>query len=203
MQDGVAGSKKVSFTRMDLGTREDRDIIATFHESELTLAAEHCLSLLKKLRSPPGRAPWRVDRFTHSLQTATRAFRDGADEELTVVALLHDIGDAVSLENHAFVSAEILRPYISDRNYWLVRHHGLFQTRYYGKAAIHAEDRRAPFFDHPYFAATEKFCRDWDQMSFDPDYDTLSLDFFEPFVRSVLARPVYSESALFESLHSE
>lgn len=39
--------------------------------------------------------------------------------------------------------------------------------------------------------ATVDFCANYDQCSFDPDYDWLPLTFFEPMVREVLARPAF------------
>ena len=34
-----------------------------------------------------------VDLHEHSIQTATRALRDGADDETVICGLLHDIGE--------------------------------------------------------------------------------------------------------------
>ena len=74
---------------------------------------------------------YQVDRYTHSLQSATRAESDGADEETVVCALLHDLGDVIAPDNHSEVIASILRPYISEKNHWVLKHHGLFQGYYY------------------------------------------------------------------------
>jgi len=53
-----------------------------------------------------------VDQLTHCLQTATRAEQAGADDELVVASLCHDIGKAVMVPNHPRIAAEILRPYV-------------------------------------------------------------------------------------------
>ncbi len=50
------------------------------------------------------------------LQTATRAEEAGADPEMVVAALCHDIGKYVSVPNHPRIAAEILRPYVRRRD---------------------------------------------------------------------------------------
>ena len=101
--------------------------------------------------------------------------------------LVHDIGDHLAPANHSEVAAAVLRPYVSERNYWIVKHHGLFQGDYYfhhfgagpaGPRAVRATTRGTrPRVD---------FCALYDQNSFDPDYDSEPLEFFEPMVRRVL-----------------
>ena len=39
---------------------------------------------------------YKISRLEHALQSASRAWRDGAGEEMTVAALLHDIGDVLA-----------------------------------------------------------------------------------------------------------
>eukprot|EP00802_Teleaulax_amphioxeia_P027099 Tamp_28343.p1 GENE.Tamp_28343~~Tamp_28343.p1 ORF type:complete len:255 (-),score=83.04 Tamp_28343:54-749(-) len=156
-----------------------------------------------------------VDLFEHALQTATRCYHDVIartkaetkeekaaltpaglsveDEELVVVALLHDIGETLSPINHGEVAAGILRPFISPRNYWILMHHEIFQLYYYGEAAgakdhtLREELRASPHFD-----ACEEFCLKWDQASFDGDYENMDLEFFVPMVHRVFQRPVYA-----------
>ncbi|MBB3232085.1 HD domain-containing protein [Halomonas stenophila] len=129
-----------------------------------------------------------VDRYTHSLQTATRALRDGADEEMVVCALLHDIGDDLAPANHAEIAAAILEPFVDPLNAWMIRHHELFQGYHYRHYFGLDRHARAQFRDHPAYARTVRFCDAWDQASFDPDYDTLPLDHFVPMVERVLGR---------------
>lgn len=126
-----------------------------------------------------------VDRYVHSLQTATRCWRDGSDAETVVCALLHDIGDLLAPENHAELAASILRPYVSEENWWVVKHHDIFQGYYY----LHHLGQDRKLRDHyrasPYFGACVRFCQRWDQLAFDPAYPTESLNTFLPMLREV------------------
>jgi predicted HD phosphohydrolase len=129
-----------------------------------------------------------VTSFQHGLQTASRARRDGADDETVVVALLHDLGEVINPDNHAEVTAALLRPWISEENYWLVRHHAIFQGSYYYHHLGGDRDARERYRGHPAFDRTADFCERWDQCSFDPGYDSLPLSDFEPLVRRLFAR---------------
>lgn len=153
----------------------------------LALLPDMYVRQLESLRSPHLGYP--VDRYVHSLQTATRALRAGHDEEYVFVALFHDVGDVVAPTNHPEASAAMLRPYISDENYWLVRHHGAFQGHYYYHFIGRDRHLRERYRGHPCFERTALFCEKYDQESFDRDYDTLPLAAFLPIVRRVLARP--------------
>jgi predicted HD phosphohydrolase len=186
--DGIRPmSETVSFTRMDQGTREDYELLARRYREHQTGLADMLLGVLRQMAGDT--LGYRIDRYQHSLQCATRAHRDGADEETVVCALLHDIGDVLAPENHSQVAAAILRPYVSDRNYWVVQHHGLFQGHYYFHHVGQDPDSREAFRDHPHYRACVEFCERWDQTSFDPDYDTLPLEFFEPMVRRLFSKP--------------
>merc|ERR1712071_686227 len=133
-----------------------------------------------------------VDLFEHSVQTASRASRDGADAETVVCALFHDVGEVLNHVNHGEIAASLLRPYISEKNYWVLQHHEIFQTYYYGKACGVNPDLREEFRSSPYFSHCEQFCRDWDSQAFDPDYKSMQLEEFRPLLRSVLSRVPYS-----------
>ncbi|KAK3281930.1 hypothetical protein CYMTET_10309 [Cymbomonas tetramitiformis] len=139
-----------------------------------------------------------VDLYEHGLQTATRAYRDGANEETIVVALLHDVGELITPISHGEIAGSILRPYISQQNYWILMHHEIFQAYYYGDAAGATVDKNArdDFKDHEFYEECIKFCEKWDQAAFDPEYDTLPLEFFEPMVHRVLARRPYTDPEL-------
>jgi predicted HD phosphohydrolase len=130
-----------------------------------------------------------VDRLEHCLQTATRAHRDGRDEEYVVCALLHDIGDQLAPANHAAHAATILKPYVSDANHWMVQHHGIFQGYYFFHHLGLDRDMREQFRGHPHFEHTARFCHLYDQVAFDPNYDSMPLEAFEPMLRRVLSRP--------------
>jgi predicted HD phosphohydrolase len=180
-------TKSVSFTRMDQGTREDYELLGRRYRDHQAGLADMLLGLLEQMAGDT--LGYQIDRFQHSLQCATRARRDGADEETVVCALLHDIGDVLAPENHSQVAAAILRPYVSDRNHWVIQHHGLFQGHYYFQHVGRDPDARNAFRDHPHYQACVEFCERWDQTSFDPDYDTLPLEFFEPMIRRLFAKP--------------
>jgi predicted HD phosphohydrolase len=129
-----------------------------------------------------------VNRYVHSLQTATRALHDGADDETVVCALLHDIGDNLAPDNHAELAAAVLRPFVSGENHWVVKYHDLFQGYYYFHHLGKDRLTRDAYRGHPHFKACVRFCERWDQRSFDPAYPTESLDRFLPIARAVFDR---------------
>jgi predicted HD phosphohydrolase len=176
----------VRFTRMSDGTAEDYALLDRYGQEFAAGLADRVLGHFRMLEG--SFAGHRVNRYVHSLQTASRAHRDGADEETVVAALLHDIGDIFAPANHAEYAATVLRPYVSDATHWVVKHHGLFQLYYYGHHVGLDRDARERYRGHPHFERTVEFCEKWDQVSFDPDYDTMPLEAFEPMVRRIFAR---------------
>ena len=178
-------NRTVSFTAMDHGTREDYDLVEA-HDARN--AAELADRVLGWLRSMGGDSPYRISRLEHVLQTATRAERDGADDETIACALLHDIGDVISPRNHSEVAAALLAPYVSKKNHWIVRHHGLFQGYYWRRHYDENRNARDRYRDHEYYQACVEFCARWDQVSFDPAYSTHPLEHYEPLVRELFAR---------------
>ncbi len=176
----------VAFTSMAEGTREDYEMLERLEAKFAEGTADRVLAQLQALAG--SLSGYKVDRLEHSLQSATRAHRDGADEEMVVAALLHDIGDLLSPYNHSEMAAAVLRPYVSEKTYWIVRHHGLFQSYYYAHHSGGDRNARDAHRDHPWYQDTVDFCERWDQSSFDPEYDSLSLEFFEPIVKRVFAR---------------
>ena len=176
----------VSFRQMQDGTKEDYILL---DESERRYAlglADRVLDSLQRLDHSLEGYP--VSRLGHSLQAATRALRDRADEELVVAALLHDIGDELAPYNHAEVAAGILRPYVREEVTWIVAHHGLFQNYYYVHHFGGDRNARERLRGHPAYDACVQFCAAWDQTSFDPDYASEPLATFEPMVRRIFAR---------------
>ena len=179
--------EEISFTRMEDGTAEDYALLA--REEETLKAANFADSVLGQLQSLKGpKLGYKIDRYQHSLQTATRAERDGADEETVVAALLHDIGDTLAPDNHAEFAATLLKPYVTQRTWWIVQHHGIFQGYYFWHHLGGDRHAREQYRGHPYFEACADFCARWDQTAFDPDYDTAPLTHFEPMVRRLLRR---------------
>lgn len=152
--------------------------------------AERALNLFRQLKGMNiGNL---VDQYEHGLQTATRAFRDDADEETVVCALLHDLGEVMTPINHGEVAGALLRPYISPQNYWILIHHEVFQAYYYQDVAeLPEKNTREMFRDNQYFDACVNFCEKWDQASFDPDYKSLPLEHFEPMVQRTFAKTPY------------
>ncbi len=176
----------VDFIHMAEGTREEYHMLEAAELANPVPVADNVLALFRAIEGH--NAGYRICRYQHALQTATRASRDGADEETVVVALLHDIGDLVAPKNHAAFAAEILRPYVSEDNHWLVKHHGVFQGYYYFHHFDGDRDARERYRGHPMFERTAAFCENWDQVSFDPDYDTMPLEAFEPMVRRLFEK---------------
>ncbi len=176
----------VTFTDMAHGTRADYDLVFAHEEVQIDSQADRVMAWLGQMGGP---SPYHISRLDHVLQSATRAERDGADTETVVCALLHDIGDIIGTANHSQVAAALLRPYVSEQNYWVVNHHGLFQGYYYFGHYDRDANERDRYKDHQFYDACVRFCADWDQNSFDPKYQTQPLEHFEPMVREIFARP--------------
>jgi predicted HD phosphohydrolase len=175
----------VSFTAMADGTREEYEFLARKEAEEAARVPGRILAMLASMDEDTG---YRVTRLEHSLQSATRAHRDGRDEDYVVMCLVHDIGDMISPANHSQAAASVLRPYVSDDLYWIVLHHGIFQGFYYFHHYGQDRNARDQFKNHPLYEATVEFCADYDQNCFDPDYDSEPLDFFAPMVERVFGR---------------
>lgn len=182
---------QATFTSMDESSQQDWDIIDEHFQDYRHDVTDRVLEHLLRLKGDTH--GYAVDRYTHSLQTATRALRDGADEETVVCALLHDIGDDLAPDNHAEIAAGILEPFIDPLNVWMIKHHELFQGYHYRQ--FYGLDRHArdKYRDHPAYERTVYFCDNWDQTSFDPDYDTLPLEYFRPMVERILSKKPYGE----------
>lgn len=149
--------------------------------------AGRVLAHLRVLEGDNGGFP--IDRLSHCLQTATRAYRDGRDEEYVVMALLHDMGDLLCIYNHADLPAAVLKPFVSEQNHWIVQQHGIFQGYFFFHHIGIDRDAREAFRGHPWFEAAAEFVDKYDQAAFDRDYDTAPLSFFEPMVHRIFAEP--------------
>jgi len=185
---------KVSFTQMKDGTREDYALLTEQETNYANGTADRLLKALVELDE--GLSGYQVTRLGHSLQSATRAWRAGADIDWVVSALLHDIGDIFAPHNHDEYAATILKPFVREQCRWVVEMHGEFQMIYYGHHVGANPDKRDKHRGHAFFADCAQFCEDWDQASFDPDYENLPLDFFAPMVREVFARTPYDPAVL-------
>jgi predicted HD phosphohydrolase len=179
----------VAFTRMEEGTREDYALLEKYEREHVRGLPDQLLGALTALGG--GLPGYQVTRLEHSLQTATRALRDGADEELIVAALIHDVGDELAPYNHSEVAAAILRPYVRPEVTWIVEQHGLFQTYYYAHHSGRDRNLRDRYRDHRWYQACKDFCAKWDQASFDPAYSSEPLATFEPMLRRIFTRPAH------------
>lgn len=146
------------------------------------------VSLLKLGVGPTNGAG--LNRYEHSLQTATRAYRENARLDMIVAALLHDVGDAFAATNHAEVAAALLRKFVDEETAWVVAHHTLFQGYHFWDKMGLDSNAREQYAGHPYFDATAHFCAEWDQVAFDPKYDSYPIEFFIPAMDELFARPV-------------
>jgi predicted HD phosphohydrolase len=181
--------QQVSFTRMEDGTEADYAFLAEHEAAFAHDLPDRIMARMEGLRD--SLSGYKIDRLQHSLQTATRAERDGADIDWVVSALIHDLGDDLAPYNHDSLAAAILKPYVRAECSWTVQHHGIFQYKYYAdKVGLNPEERQK-YKDSPHFDAAERFCRDWDQAAFDPEYDTLPLEHFRPMVEEVFRRPAW------------
>ncbi len=176
-----------SFTSMDTSTAEQWAAIGAETARNQGRVADRVLDLLGSLADVVD--GFAVDQLTHSLQTATRAERAGADDEVVVASLCHDIGKAVSVPNHPRIAAEILRPYVRDEVVQAILYHQEFQGRHYFHHFDMDPDLRDNHREQSWYPLAERFADEWDQTSFDPDYPTEPLTHFEPVVRAVFARP--------------
>jgi predicted HD phosphohydrolase len=183
-------SERAQFKAMAEGTQEDWMKIAVASAGFNRDLPNRVLTHLQLLKGDCG--GFAVDRFEHSLQSATLAHRDGMDEEYVVCALMHDIGDILASASHAELGATIMRPYVSDENWWMMAHHGVFQGYYFFHYLGLDRNMRDQFRGHPSFERTAMFCARHDQNAFDPNYDTMPLDAFVPMVQRVMARPKHS-----------
>ncbi|MDG2088018.1 MAG: hypothetical protein P8J68_04675 [Arenicellaceae bacterium] len=159
-------------------------------EYEAKERARQALELLSASRSAPTFG-YLINNYEHCLQTATMLHRDGHDEETIVTGLFHDAGFIVCPENHARFSADLIRPFISEKNVWMLEHHEIFQ-RIHLNGFFELKDpdfinAREQWRGHPYFDWTEEFVARYDVVAIDPSIESLSIEFFEPMVQRVFS----------------
>ena len=181
--------KTVNFTEMKNGTKEDYELLEKFEKKFERQTAERILNYLSKQTTTL--EGYKITRLEHSLQAATRAFKNKESDEMVVATLLHDIGDDLAPMHHSQYAASILRPYVSERIYWIILHHGLFQTYYSAHHLGGDRNARDKFKGHKYYQDTIDFCEKYDQCSFDPIYKSMTLDDFKPLVKKIFAKEPY------------
>jgi predicted HD phosphohydrolase len=178
---------RATFTAFTNATQDDWMKIASANEVFKGRHVDRVLTHLNLLKGDCGGFP--IDRLEHSLQTATRAHKAGMDEEYVVCALIHDIGDTLGVYNHPDIGAAILKPFVSEKNHWMVVNHGIFQGYYFFHHLGLDRNMRDQFRGHPHFEYTAQFCHLYDQPAFDPAYESMPLEAFEPMLRRVMAAP--------------
>ena len=182
--------KKVKFKQMKEGSKEDYLLLNKLEKKFIEGTADRVLKTMQGLTS--SLVGYQINRLEHSLQTATRALKEKASDEMIVAALLHDIGDELAPNNHAEFAAAILKPYVSEKTAWIVEKHGIFQMYYYAHHLGFNKNERDKYKGHKYYPATAEFCEKWDQISFDPNYKSLLLKEFESYVKKIFSRTPYS-----------
>jgi predicted HD phosphohydrolase len=186
---GAMSATGTSFTSMDTSTPDQWAVIGAETVQNQPRVAESVLGLLRSLADITD--GFATDQLTHCLQTATRAERAGADDEVVVASLCHDIGKAISVPNHPEIAAAILKPYVRDEVHKMILVHQDFQGRHYYHhfgGDPDAREKHRDTLSADEFELAGRFADEWDQTSFDPDYDTLPLEHFEDKVRTVFAR---------------
>ena len=177
----------VKFTKMEDGTKEEYAYLSDLEDEYTAKLADRLLTALKHLES--SLSGYQISRLEHVLQGASRAFREGMSEEFIIAVILHDVGDELAPFSHSEMAAAILRPFVSDKLYWIVKHHGLFQMYYYAHHFQDDRNARDKFINHQWYQDAIDFCHLYDQNCFDPKYDTYPLEFFEPILRRVVSKP--------------
>ncbi len=181
-------SFEVSWTEMRHGSKDDYERLGVlFSEHAQAGLVDNVVNMLELLKGP--KLGYQVDRYTHSLQSASRALRADESVDLVVGALLHDVADSFAPENHSQAAATMLAPYVDEETHWVIRHHGVFQGYYYFHHTGGDRNARDAYADSPYADACAAFCADYDQNCFDPDYPTLPIDDFRPMLDEVFSRP--------------
>jgi predicted HD phosphohydrolase len=178
---GSQEGRRASFTSFAESTREDWAIIASHFAETQAIASDNIIRQMEMLARDHGGFP--VTRLEHSLQTATRAERDGRDDEYVLCALVHDIGDTLAPYNHPSIAAGIVKPFVSEANHWMVEHHGIFQGYYFWQHLDGDRNTRDLYADSPHYAHTEEFCALYDQVAFDATYGSEPLDHYVPLLR--------------------
>ena len=181
----MSAKPRSTYASMQASTADDWAVYSHYKPGLEATLPDQLMAMLRQLDGVEDGAP--ITGYQHSLQSATLAYEDGADDETVFAALFHDIGQIVSVENHSQVAAAILRPYIREELYWIVNHHGIFQGYYYFHHMGQDRDAREAYRDQPHYQACIDWCDKYDQRAFRRDYPSKPLEFFEPMVRRVIA----------------
>lgn len=168
------------------GTREEHLYILAAEDRYAESLGERIINAVAELGDVTNGFP--ISRLEHSLQSASRALRDGRDEEYVVAALIHDIGDNLAPFSHGEMIAAIMKPFFSERMCWIVSHHPAFQQFYYGHNTGDDPNARDAWCGHVWFDDCVEFCERYDENCFDAEYVSLQLADFEPMVHRVFSK---------------
>lgn len=186
----------VDFVQMKHGTAEEYHFLHKLESEYIRALPDRLLVALERLGD--SLQGYKISRLAHSLQSATLAEADGADIEVIVAALIHDLGDELAPENHSQLAAAIIRPYVRAEVTWIIEMHGLFQMQYYAHHYGRDPNGYLAYKDHPWFDACCRFCERYDQAAFDPSYPTRPLSYFAPMLREVFSRAPFDPAVLKE-----
>ena len=178
---------KVNFKSMENGTAEEYAFLNGLEDQFNVDLPKRLIAALRSLNS--SLSGYQISRLEHCLQGATRAHLAGEDMEMVIAILFHDIGDELAPYSHSEMAAAILRPFISEKIYWIIKHHGVFQMYYYAHHSGGDRNARELFIDSPWYQDAIKFCHEYDQNCFDPDYESKPLEFFVPMINEFFSRP--------------
>jgi predicted HD phosphohydrolase len=176
----------VRFTEMKHGSKDDYLLLDRYEQEYINGTADRIIKFMSGLNSTL--EGYKITRLEHSLQTATRALNNKASEEMIVAALLHDIGDELAPLNHSEYAASVLKPFVSEKTHWIIEKHGEFQMYYYAHHLGGNRNQRDKYKDHKYYEDALNFCEKWDQASFDPDFKSQKLKYFEPLIINIFSR---------------
>ena len=183
--------KVVNFIHMENGTREEYEFLDKLEKQYIEGLPDRLMDAMRALEH--SMSGYKVSRLEHCLQGATRAHRAGESDEMIVAVLLHDIGDELAPHSHSEMAAAILRPFVSSRIHWIIKHHGIFQMYYYAHHCGGNRNTREMFKDQEWYQDAIDFCHNYDQNCFDPDYDSEPLEFFDPILRRVIGEPRFDD----------
>ncbi len=182
--------KTVNFTEMKSGSKDDYLLLNKHEKKFVENTADRIIKFMSELtKTLEG---YKINRLEHSLQTATRALKDKADDEMIVAALLHDIGDELAPLNHSEYAAAVLKPYVSEKTHWIIEKHGEFQMYYYAHHLNGNKTQRDKSKGPRSYEDTVNVCSTWAQTRFDPNFKSLPLKEFEPFIKKIFSRKPYS-----------
>jgi predicted HD phosphohydrolase len=177
------------FTSLATASPEDwRRIMAEERTMPYGTRAAGLLMMMLKQQRDDDAFGLPVNTYQHCLQTATCVANAGESPELIVCSLFHDVPEKMAPFSHGAVIADILAPFISERNEWMLRHHPAFQQYHFVERPGLNRDARDAFRGSPHFTYAARYCEIYDQNSFDPGFAALPLAHFEAIVETYFRR---------------